>query len=297
MEIIRNPDHLERQTLIDFIGEMTDQLGARPLSDHLWLDLQDGRSGGFTAVRVCDADHTLAQAQISAGNDGSSLEVVVRPHLSDARAVHDDAFDTVIDSFRRRGGGALQWWLDDPTAEDLDIAARHLLTPHRRLHEMRRELPLGEHASVETRSFVPDADNEAWLRVNNRAFATHGEQGDWTNETLALRLAEPWFDADGFRLHERNGRLAAFCWTKIHHDHNPVLGEIYVIAVDPDFHGQGLGRQLTIAGLDSIADRGVTQATLYVDADNRAAVTLYERLGFTIHRTRQAFAAILSATH
>ncbi len=295
VEIIRKPDYRERQTLVDFIAAMTDELGARPLSDHLWLDLQAGGAVGFIAVRIAEADRTLAIAQISAGNDTSSLELVVRSNFSDARQVYDDAFDTAIDCFRRRGGGPLQWWVDNPTADDVTIAARHLMAPDRRLHEMRHDLPIGEHASVETRSFVPGADDDAWLTVNNRAFATHGEQGGWTNETLALRLAEPWFDADGFRLHERHGRLAAFCWTKIHYDHDPSIGEIYVIAVDPEFHGQGLGRQLTLAGLDSIADRGVTDAMLYVDADNVAAVALYTRMGFTIQRTRQAFSAVLSA--
>ncbi len=295
MEIIRKPDYRERQTLIDFIAEMTDELGTRPLSDHLWLDLQAGGAVGFIAVRIAEVDRTLAIAQISAGNDTSSLELVVRSNLSHARQVYDDAVDTAIDCFRRRGGGPLQWWVDNPTADDVTIAARHLMAPDRRLHEMRHHLPIGEHASVETRSFVPGADDDAWLTVNNRAFATHGEQGGWTNETLALRLAEPWFDADGFRLHERHGRLAAFCWTKIHHDHDPATGEIYVIAVDPEFHGQGLGRQLTLAVIDSIADRGVTDAMLYVDADNVAAVALYTRMGFTIHRTRQAFSAMLSA--
>ena len=53
-------------------------------------------------------------------------------------------------------------------------------------------------------------------------------------------MREPWFDPDGFRLHERDGRLAAFCWTKV--TTTSASCEIYVIAVDPDFHGLGLGR-------------------------------------------------------
>ena len=99
-------------------------------------------------------------------------------------------------------------------------------------------------------------------------------------------MRQPWFDADDLRLHERDGRLAAFCWTK---RHAAERGEIYVIGVDPDFQGLGLGTQLTLAGLDHLASVGVTEALLYVAAENTAATAMYDRLGFVVQRTDQAY--------
>jgi mycothiol synthase len=297
VEIVRPPIGDRLDDLTGFVEAVGDRLGHRPLSDHLLLDLRDGGAPGFVAVRVADHDGTLALAQISTANAGGSLEIVVDPALDPVRArrVHDDAARTAVDAFRRDGGGRLTWWLDDPDDDLLALAVELGLAPVRTLHEMRRRLPAEQRASVTTRDFRPGVDDEEWVRVNNRAFADHGGQGGWTTDTLRLRQAEPWFDPAGFRVHERDGRIAAFCWTKLHDDTDPVIGEIYVIAVDPDFHGEGLGKQLTLAGLDSIADRGVTTASLHVDADNTAAFALYDRLGFTIHHTRRACAGDLEA--
>jgi len=291
VDIVHPP--AESRELVAFVEDISATTGQRPLSDHLWLDLRTGGTDGFVAVTVADESGILAMAQISAGNDSSSLEVVVHPDVADARAIHDDVAATAVDTFRAGGGGLLFWWVDDPTTDDRALAARFGLEPTRAIHEMRRPLPLDQHATIATRDFVVGADEDGWLAVNNRAFADHGEQGGWTRATLELRMSEPWFDAAGFRLHEIDGRIAAFCWTKLHHEADPVIGEIYVIAVDPEFHGRGLGKQLTLAGLDSISARGVTMAGLYVDTGNEAAVGLYERLGFDVHRTRQAYAAML----
>ncbi|MFD7318837.1 mycothiol synthase [Streptomyces sp. NPDC059883] len=171
-------------------------------------------------------------------------------------------------------------------------AARHLaqvlgLTLFRELRQLRRPLvppaipePVLP-AGVTVRTFVPGQDDAAWLAVNAAAFAHHPEQGALTQRDLDDRFAEPWFDPKGFFLAERDGELIGFHWTKVHAGEQ--LGEVYVLGIRPDAQGGGLGKALTAIGLRHLAAQGLPTAMLYVDADNTAAVTVYERLGFSTH--------------
>jgi mycothiol synthase len=134
---------------------------------------------------------------------------------------------------------------------------------------------------------VPGKDDAAWLDVNNRAFSWHPEQGGWTLADLHARLEEPWVDLGGFLVHERDERIVGFCWTKVHPDADPPLGEIFIIAVDPNYGTHGLGRQLAIAGLEYLAGRGLPVGMLYVEADNAPARKLYDRLGFSTHHSKR----------
>ena len=202
----------------------------------------------------------------------------------------------------RQFGGPVSVWIDHPdhgedaagglspsqTTLGRELAASGLAF-ERDLYRMERGLPMDRASGIETRSFVVGQDEAAWVEVNNRAFSRHREQGGWTLAQVAERQAEPWFDADGFRVYDIDGEIAAFCWTKVHADEDPPAGEVYVIAVDPKYHGRGLGRALTLAGYEHLTDVGLTRGILYVDADNTPAVTLYRDLGLEVAVIRRLF--------
>jgi mycothiol synthase len=204
-----------------------------------------------------------------------------------------DELDDALADIKVRGGGELRWFVSDPTAADEDAAVRHGLQIERDLLQLRRPLPVDHLApEVTTRAFVPGKDEAEWVDVNNRAFATHPEQGGWTVEQVLEREAEAWFDPEGFRLHHdiETGALAAFVWTKVHTEETPPSGEIYVIGVDPAFQSRGLGKKMTLVGLDWMhRERGITRGMLYVDAENEAAVAMYTKLGFAIDHVDRSF--------
>lgn len=148
----------------------------------------------------------------------------------------------------------------------------------RELWVMRRPMsPLPDGSDAGIRSFRP-GDEDDVVRVNAAAFAHHPEQGAMTRENLAERMGEPWFDPDGLLVHEHDGGIDGFHWTKVH-DHG--AGEVYVVGIDPSAQGRGLGRALTLAGLRHLEGQGVDEVILYVESDNLPARKVYDSLGFT----------------
>lgn len=270
--------------------------GHRPIDEHRWVDAAHGGRSEFAGLVLREEghDHLVAYSQVTKGEQSWAIDLVIDPHHRyDAMIVAPRLLGAAVDLIADEGGGHVHYWVYEPNEAHTRIADLVGLAPGRDLWQMRVRLPLEETTDLVTRPFVPGQDEEAWLEVNNAAFAWHPEQGGWTLDDVRQREAEAWFDPAGFLLHERDGRLAGFCWTKLHEE--PPAGEIYVIAVHPDFAGQGLGRALTVAGLAHLSASTDT-GMLYVDAANTPAVRLYEDLGFTRHSTNRAFVGDVAAT-
>ncbi len=278
------------------LEEVTAATGHQALAEHKRLELHRGGRDQFAGLLQRGPGGSLdGYAQLDGGPGSWVVEIAVRPGHG-ARGVDPAAplLAAAVDAVARRGGGRLRYWTARAGTADDARAGALGFAPERDLLQLRVNLPLDKGvrwaSPLSVRAFEPGRDEEAWLAVNNRAFAGHPEQGGWDLAALAEREAEPWFDPAGFLLHEEAGRLAGSCWTKVHTGTVPPMGEIYVISVDPDFHQRGLGRSLTVAGLDHLAGRGLHTGMLYVDADNTAATALYLSLGFSLDHIDRAYA-------
>lgn len=268
--------------------------GVRPVSEEAELRLQHGGPPGGTDLTARDAGGALlgyARLELSPGDAAAEAELVVRPEAR--RRGVGSALLTRLEQLV--GDRPLQIWAHGELPGSTELATVRGYTRARVLLQMRR--PLGGldpepqpalPAGVTVRAFTPGADENAWLAVNARAFAAHPEQGRWSPADLAVREAEPWFDPAGFFLAWRDGpggpRLLGFHWTKAHpagDAGDQPIGEVYVLGIDPDAQGLGLGRALTDLGLAHLRRSGLSHVLLYVEEENTVAVTLYERSGFT----------------
>ena len=228
-------------------------------------------------VLVSEDEDLVGYAQLESGTEWSGGQLVVSPEHR-----RQGVGTLLLQRLITGSSSPLRVWAmgDTPAARALATAAgmtrqRELLIMERRLDD---ELPEPVvPAGVQIRTFVLGQDEQEWLRVNAAAFAHHPEQALIDGDDLADRMAEPWFDAEGFFVATIDDTIVGFHWTKQHQDQ---LGEVYVLGIVPSAAGRGLGKALLLTGLRSLQQRGSTRVELYVEADHRAAIELYLSYGF-----------------
>lgn len=266
------------------------------LGEHKWLDLVHGGRSGFGGIIASEDGHAhpVGYAHVSRhpnpDNAHWGIEIVVHPEHRGV-GVEVELVDRALRLVAESGGGHVHWWVFQPSEIHDGIAHRLNVQRGRDLLHMRIPLPVSEKPvfppGVHLRPFEPGRDEEAWLRLNNDAFDHHPEQGAWDLQTLSRRMHEPWFDPEDLLLAVDDAGLAGSNWIKL--DHERKIGEIYVIAVDRSRQGSGLGRALSLAGLEHMASRGMHTGALYTDANNEPAVGMYRRIGFDVHHVDRAY--------
>ena len=259
--------------LLDLARAAADVDGVEPFNEATRIALREGDEA--TVLETFELGGRVVAGAVAFGD--APAELVVHP------------------SYRRQGLGAGLWrhvakagtgrvWAHGDLPGARGLASKVRLRPVRTLLVLR--LSLGDESPLES---VPDGvtirafraeDADAVVAVNGRAFASHPEQGAMDRADFDRRAAEAWFDPAGLFVAERaDGTVVGFHWTKVEDG----VGEVYVVGVDPDAHGGGLGTALTARGLRHLHEQGLRTVDLYVEGDNAPALAVYHRLGFVEH--------------
>jgi mycothiol synthase len=284
----RLPDSDQRQ-IRELIAAATAEDGVAPVGDQVLRELPQDHTRHLLAVENGDVVGYLNLAPAS--EQGAAMaELVVHPQHR-RRGIGAQLARTGL----AEGGDATRIWAHGNLEPARATASALGLVVARELLQMRRSLtdlpPVSIPEGLRIATYSGAADDAELLRVNNAAFAWHPEQGGWTQAEVAERRDELWFDPAGLflALDAQTDKLLGFHWTKVH---SQALGEVYVVGVDPAAQGRGLGYTLTLVGLHYLAERltATSEVMLYVEADNSAAVTTYQRLGFDVAGVDVAYA-------
>lgn len=261
-----------------------------PFGEGVWRDLVSPGSGSFAALTL-EQNMPLAAVYASESEQAWSLGLGALPG-------HLPPLAEALGKIAGLGVEQINAWVLN-SGDTTSLAISQLLSTNgfveeRRLLRLEVALPveaLSLPTGVTLRAFDAERDTQAWLETNNRCFLGHPEQGDWSIEKFGDRRDEAWFRNEDLLVAHLDDVFVGFCWTKTSIETaRPPIGEIYVIAVAPEFSGQGIGSALCSQGLAHLEKKHHSEiGMLYVDVSNTTAIKTYDRLGFKTVREDQAW--------
>ena len=163
----------------------------------------------------------------------------------------------------------------------------------RRFLELKRELsevhlPETEQGALSSRH-LQAGEEDKLTRIQNRSFAGTWGYNPTGVEDIVYRLNMIGCSPEDVILIFAADRPVGYCWTLVDPEASAAagtnVGRIYMLGVDPDYRGSGIGKQALLAGLAHLKSKGIEVAELTVDSQNPAACALYESGGFKISST------------
>jgi ribosomal protein S18 acetylase RimI-like enzyme len=116
-------------------------------------------------------------------------------------------------------------------------------------------------------------DVKAMKALNESSMPEHYESRFWTY--VYNQAGDMCFVA------KSEGRLVGYILCKQERVQGIPVGIVISVAVDSNWRGQGMGRELMREAHRAMRKRGLLMSTLQVRKSNLTAINMYERLGYT----------------
>jgi mycothiol synthase len=153
-------------------------------------------------------------------------------------------------------------------------------------------LPLSEAKLPETsigeftQRYLQHGEEERLANLQNRCFADTWGFNPNAPEEISYALNLIGASPDDVVLINDGVRPVAYCWTKTDCLESPQTGvekgRVFMLGVDPDYRGRGIGKLALRAGLNHLKDKRIKVAELTVDGENLAAFSLYKSFDFKV---------------
>jgi mycothiol synthase len=158
------------------------------------------------------------------------------------------------------------------------------------------DLPLPE--GLEVRPVLPEHHWVIW-RAAEEAFRDHWGETEWQDEWLKDWQESPTFQPDLWQVAWDGDQVAGMVLNFINYEENAEYhrkrGYTEGICVRRPWRRRGLARALIARSFHVIAEQGMTEAALGVDAENpNGALRLYESMGFRPVKTHTTYRKALA---
>jgi len=134
--------------------------------------------------------------------------------------------------------------------------------------------------------FLRGGEEEKLMNIQNRSFANTWGYNPNTLEEVIYRSSLPNCSPEDVILACEADNPIGYCWTRRIFGKNDTKssdkGRIYMLGVDPNYRGRGVGKKVLMAGLSYLKSKGIKSVELTVDSENKVACSLYRLTGFDV---------------
>jgi mycothiol synthase len=171
----------------------------------------------------------------------------------------------------------------------------------RRYLELRLDLSKAHLPNLSKTTFtvrsLRKGEEETLTQIQNRSFATTWGYNPNSSKDVIYRIGLPHCSLDDIIMAFEADKPIGYCWTRMNYREDNAeeggQGRIYMLGVDPDYRGKGVGMHVLAVGLSYLKSRGVRIVHLTVDGENKAARALYRTVGFEVWKSSVWYEKVL----